>query len=140
MNTNCFVYLLLDGDKPFYVGCSKRNDRLNGHLQEARYNRGGKAKNEIIRHMLAKGQSLQRKIAEGLTRDQALALERETMLKFHITNGGTVINPHGLGSKKVRALKARIIELEAENWNLRQKLGLHELNKRRQTLPACPPE
>ena len=71
-----FVYLLLDAGEPFYVGYSRSDMRLAGHVAKARTGTG--AKNMIIRRILAEGRKLEwRKVAEGLTRPDALALEAE---------------------------------------------------------------
>jgi hypothetical protein len=80
---NHFVYLLLDEGKPFYVGRSNSDYRLHGHVYEALHDKEGKAKNEIIRRILADGGRLcWRKVAEGLTKAEACKLEQETMLRL----------------------------------------------------------
>ena len=77
-----FVYLLLDGDRPFYVGQSCRNDRLGQHVRHARAGKGSAVKNAIIRGILDRGQKLDwRKVAEGLTLPEALEFEAGMILK-----------------------------------------------------------
>ena len=105
-----FVYLLLDGDHPFYVGCSKNDGRLAGHLYEAQNGVGGQQKNEIILQMLAAERVLKwQKIAEGLTYAEARKLESETILRRHL-DGKPLANR--LGRSETAVLRRRIAELE----------------------------
>lgn len=124
-----FVYVLLDGDVPFYVGSSNTisgDRRLREHVRDGENTYAGKVasknrKRQIIRRMLAEGRTLQwRKIAEGLTCDQARELERETIMRLHIRNGGTVVNM--ITTAETTMLRKRIAELEEENQRLRQQL------------------
>jgi hypothetical protein len=112
-----FVYQLLDGDRPFYVGCTSSDTRLKSHLIEASRGTGGKDKNAVILRILSEGRQLKwRKIAEGLTHDQALKIEAQTILKM-------LRGPDPIANKLLRTemalLKDRIAVLEKENEQLR---------------------
>jgi hypothetical protein len=105
-----FVFLLLDREQPFYVGSTRSNTRLDAHLRVARYGHPGR-KNDIIRRILAEGRELQwRKIAEGLTRDDALKLEGEAILASH-REGGPLTNKRGPISE-VKLLRDKVAVLE----------------------------
>jgi hypothetical protein len=120
-----FVYLLLDGDLPFYVGCSNSNNRLAGHLYEAQNGLPSpqNPKNTVIRRILGEGRKLAwRKIAEGLTRAEALKLEDETILASH-RSGAYAPLVNKLGRSETALLRDRIAVLEIENEQLRSALA-----------------
>jgi hypothetical protein len=118
-----FVYMLLDEDRPFYVGCSSRDNRLAEHVTNA--GRPGKPteyrrKDTIIKQMIHNGRELKwRKIAEGLTHNEALRLERKTILDLRRSGVSFANKVH---SSELASLKDRIVGLKLKNDQLRSKL------------------
>jgi hypothetical protein len=97
-----FVYVLLDDDRPFYVGHTRQEQQLNQHILEARKRIGLHPKNETIRRILAEGRKPGwRKIAEGLSKAEALLIEAQASL------------PQSRPAT-IEELQARVAELEEE--------------------------